>query len=507
MRKLTEPAPSEGITFPTGGDGRVSSLATGRAILADSVRETDPLLAARIEHTDDWRHGYLGPIKDSALAAAKHPESAVAMAAAGLASAHRRFHFSRDGQLGSLDTALNSAAQLGTATIRGRAAGETGFSVPYGGQRLFDGDLRRQLELWVQAGIAEPEFAASLNLLLDNPDWLDLSDLEIAVLGAGAEMAPTRSLLRWGATVHAVDLPQSATWSRLIAIARATSGTLHIPLARPEDDHAVVHPDEDHVIAELAGVDLLVETPEIAQWLARNDAPLILGSYAYADGAKHVRLSVAVDVIVEALGNAGKPIQLASLSSPTDVYLVPSQAVSESQRRWQTRGVNTVLQLPMRMARKFEPNYSAATAHIDDFHGLNDSLIGQQGPNYVLAKHLQRWRSLVARDQGKTVSINIAPMTRTQSVIKSRALKAGYRGAARFGIEVFEPATSTALMAGLLVHDLRNPNSASQPATPLRHPLELLSSNAIHSGLWRTAYAPRSVLTFAAMLGLFESRQ
>jgi hypothetical protein len=161
----------------------------------------------------------------------------------------------------------------------------------------------------------------------------------------------------------------------------------------------------------------------------------------------------------------------------------------------------------MRMARKFEPNYSAATASIDDQHGLNDSLIEQQGPNYVLAKHLQRWRALVAREQGSTVSFNIAPMTRTQSVIKSRALKAGYSGAARFGIEVFEPATSTALMAGLLVHDLRNPQSAAMPQTHLQHPLELLSSNAIHSGLWRTAYAPRSVLTFAAMIGLFESRQ
>ena len=507
MRNLTEPAPSEGITFPAGGDGRVSSLATGRAILADSVREVEPSLAARIEHTDDWRHGYLTPIKDSVLATALHPESAVAMATAGLTSAHRRFQFSRNGDLGPLSTALNSTDRLGTATIRGRAAGETGFSVPYGGQRLFDGDLRRQLDHWVQLGIAEPDFAASLHLLLDNPDWLDLSDLEFAVLGAGAEMAPTRSLLRWGATIHAVDLPVPATWARLIAIARATSGTLHLPLASPEEDHSVVHPDEDHVIAELAGVDLLTDTPEIAQWLARSDAPLILGSYAYADGAKHVRLSVAVDVLVEALRTAGRPPHLAYLASPTDVFLVPRAAVEESQRRWRARGVTTIWQLPMRMARKFEPNYSAATASVDDQHGLNDSLIEQQGPNYVLAKHLQRWRALVAREQGSTVSFNIAPMTRTQSVIKSRALKAGYSGAARFGIEVFEPATSTALMAGLLVHDLRNPQSAAMPQTHLQHPLELLSSNAIHSGLWRTAYAPRSVLTFAAMIGLFESRQ
>ena len=507
MRNLTEPSPSEGVTFPAGGDGRVSSLATGRAILADSVRATDPQLAARIEHTDDWRHGYLAPFSDAVLAAATHPNLAVDMAREGLTSAHRRFQFSRNGELGPIDTSRSDGDRLGTATIRGRAPGETGFSVPYGGQRLFGADLRHQLDRWVHDGIAEPEFAAALHLLLDHPQWLDLSDLQIAVMGAGAEMDPTRSLLRWGATVHAVDLPQAATWNRLIAIARATSGTLHIPLAAAEDDHPVVHPDEDHVIAELAGVDLLTDTPEIAQWLARGDGALALGSYAYADGARHVRLSVAVDAIVASLRKSGRPMQLAFLASPTDANMVPRAAVEESQRRWRARGVSTVLQLPMRMARKFEPNYSSQTANIGDDHGLNDSIIEQQGPNYILAKHLQRWRALVAQSEGCTVSINIAPMTRTQSVIKSRALKAGYSGAARFGIEVFEPATSTALMAGLLVHDLRNPKSASQPSTILQNPLQLISSNAMHSGLWRMAYAPRSVLSFAAMLGLFESRQ
>ena len=29
--------------------------------------------------------------------------------------------------------------------------------------------------------------------------------------------------------------------------------------------------------------------------------------------------------------------------------------------------------------------------------GVNDSLVPQQGPNYALAKRLQRWRATVAR--------------------------------------------------------------------------------------------------------------
>ena len=36
--------------------------------------------------------------------------------------------------------------------------------------------------------------------------------------------------------------------------------------------------------------------------------------------------------------------------------------------------------------------------------GVNDSLVPQQGPNYALAKRLQRWRATVAREAGIPVS-------------------------------------------------------------------------------------------------------
>ena len=79
------------------------------------------------------------------------------------------------------------------------------------------------------------------------------------------------------------------------------------------------------------------------------------------------------------------------------------------------------------------------------------ALVPQQGPNYALAKRLQRWRAIVARDAGSIVSINVAPPTRTRSVLKNRALAAAYASAHHFGVEVFEPATANTLMAALLV--------------------------------------------------------
>jgi hypothetical protein len=127
--------------------------------------------------------------------------------------------------------------------------------------------------------------------------------------------------------------------------------------------------------------------------------------------------------------------------------------------------------------------------------------VPQQGPNYALAKRLQRWRACVARAGGSTVSMNVAPPTRTRSVLKNRALAAAYAGAHRFGVEVFEPATSNVLMAALLVHDLQTGGGPVHP-----QPWQDEAYAAAHGGLWRCPYAPRSALGLAAVLGLGAAR-
>ncbi len=102
--------------------------------------------------------------------------------------------------------------------------------------------------------------------------------------------------------------------------------------------------------------------------------------------------------------------------------------------------------------------------------------------------------ALLAAADGGAVSANVAPPTRTRSVLRNRLLAAAYRGAGRFGVEVFEPATSSTLMAALLVHDLRT--------APTPTPADLLPTGAAHGGLWRTGYSPRSALGLAVLAGL-----
>ena len=128
-------------------------------------------------------------------------------------------------------------------------------------------------------------------------------------------------------------------------------------------------------------------------------------------------------------------------------------------------------------------------------------MVPQQGPNYALAKRLQRWRATVARRDGALVSMNVAPPTRTKSVVKNRALAAAYAGAHRFGVEVFEPATSNVLMAALLVHDLHTGGGPKH-----EHPWQDEAYAAAHGGLWRAPYAPRSALGLAALLGYGAAR-
>ena len=109
-----------------------------------------------------------------------------------------------------------------------RASPRPALTVPYRGSRLAGDDLRRQLDTWVADGVVEPSLREAVGAVLDHPEWLRLEGRTVVVLGAAAEMGPLRSLLRWGATVAAVDLPRPDLWARLLGDTRS----LRRPAAR-----------------------------------------------------------------------------------------------------------------------------------------------------------------------------------------------------------------------------------------------------------------------------------
>ena len=485
-----------GVVFPLGGDGRRSTTATGKAVWADAVREVDADLASRIEAERDWRSGYLARVVEVTVATTRTPEVGLAVARDGLASLMKRMRFERGDDSTSVPDAVAHPVgpALGTHRLTGEAPQVRELVVPYRGEHLRGDALLRQLDGWVTTGTMELSGADALRRVVAEPTWLDLRDRGFAVLGAGAELGPLGPLLAWGGHVCAVDLPDRRVWERLLTTARSGAGTLEMPL-RPGAT-------ADVDLAAGAGADLLVETPEVAHWLAAaaDRLPLTVGSYAYADGARHVQVAVASDAVVGHLLQARAGTSYAELATPTDAYAVPLEVVADARRRWDDRGWRGRLQAPLRALSRgalYAPAYGTTVRRDDGTEvGIADALVPQQGPNYSLAKRLQRWRAVAAQADGMLVSANVAPATRTRSVTNNRLLGAAYAGAQVFGVEVFAPETSRVLMAALLVHDLRTGPARSA------HPDDLFVQQAVHGGLWRMPYAPRSVLGLAAVRGL-----
>src|SRR5689334_14495887 len=184
--------------------GRRSSTDLGRAVVADALRVVDPVAAAAAEREADWRRGYLPHFRRLVEAGlADGGAAGYRIADAGLAALHARMRLSRDGADVPLAEAFRVAADRPLETVEVVGAGKTEreLSLPYRGEMLHGGALQRQLDAWVAAGTMEQSCAGAVREVAANPDWLDLSDQRLVVLGAAAEMGPVPAVLGWGGTV------------------------------------------------------------------------------------------------------------------------------------------------------------------------------------------------------------------------------------------------------------------------------------------------------------------
>jgi hypothetical protein len=492
---------AEGVVFPLSADGRRSTSALGRAVVADALRPVDPVGALGAEQETNWRSGYLIHFRRLVEAGLTSKAAALSVASDGLGSLHARMRVSWPaGAETGLDAMLAAPApaSFATVTVPGSGQRETELSLPYHGERLRGDALARQLQTWVSGGVIEPSCAEAVSEVAAHPEWLRLPGRTVIALGAGAEVGPLEVLLRWGARVAGVDLPSPPVWERVLSMARQGAGELLVPVNR--EAPAALRPGSgDEAIARWAGLNLVRQVPDAADWLAGLDGSLVLGNYVYADGGANVSVCAAADALTLRLQAARGDVALAFLATPTDVFAVPSDAVACSAGAYAARSRTAKLAgRPLRAVSRGRLLRRAYVPGADP--GISDTLVPQQGPNYALAKRLQRWRATVAREAGTTVSLNVAPPTRTRSVTKNRTLAAAYAGAHWFGAEVFEPATTRTLMAALLVHDLQ----ATRPAHA--HPWQDEAYAAAHGGLWRIAYAPRSALGLAALLGYAAAR-
>lgn len=236
-----------GIVFPE-ADGKRSSTPTAKATLAAALaagsNEEDALsIIAALQQDTKWRSSYVGHFTDQIKLALNDSEMAVASAAAGLHHIHSNMEWEADGAIIPFTKAMASCTKqslLAAHVVVGTGSLQAQLSVPYqkrtvtgipigDKKQLVGSDLLEQIHSWSETGACEPSVGAAVGAVLANSSWLDLSGKVFVVLGAGSAMGPLESLLTLGATVVAVDLQREKIWTRLIALARRTSGTLIVP--------------------------------------------------------------------------------------------------------------------------------------------------------------------------------------------------------------------------------------------------------------------------------------
>ena len=410
-----------GVVFPpddTGKPDSRSSLDAGKKVLAAALTavgsEEATAAAAAVLAEKNFRFGYAAHYEALVRAAVGSKKAAHASAKAGLQWMYDNFEFIADGKAHKITEALAAKTGAGgsssgaaastsfhTATIRGSDVDRADFRyvVPYDGPydphedltaqypkiQLETVSLNKQLDRWVEKGVMEVDAADAVRWTSTHFEEgkHNLRDCYFVLIGASSAMGPFPHLLRHGANVVAVDIPgrwgeaaRPTPWHMLIQQAKRSCGTMTFPVDKPQKDCA-----DDAALAAAAGGDLTTEPFDLANWLVKwvatvpADAKVVVGNYTYADGEKHVKVSLCADILIQALRKARPTCAVAFLSTPTDLHVVPELAAYKAKEmygaglRW--LGTEMFMHIVSR-GKWLQPNYLApAQVRVDPQPFLN----------------------------------------------------------------------------------------------------------------------------------------
>ena len=475
----------------------VRSTEFARKTLAAAAKDNRELFQ-NIMGAPDWRKWYIRLYAELAIEEGRSPASLSRMASAGLAEFNSHLH-TDSGQLLSEAVSEGFDADL----IEYVAISGKGTIEPIQVARN-SGSLENLATTWDEQGWAEPGLIESFRYLDQNPKLSLEGNLLFAVAGA-AEFAPTEHWLRWGGEVAVVARNNPATWTKLIAMARTSSGTMLVPVIR-QDRTTALSELSDQQLAQLAGLDMLQHFAEISSWMrqlySQAKSKFILGLYAYTPKVDHIRVQGVQESLASvAMQKFSKDkLVLSWLATPTDSTAGPAAIGHDQQARFSKRSSLHVIRDSflgiINAARAAKPKY------FDSESGeklmLIDASVQQQGPSYSFSKRTQRWRAYLAHYAGFRVSYQVSPPAKTNSVLRHKILRASYQGAPFFGVKPFDVDVAKSASAACLVRDVLDPNAYSNKDTTT----QLQCFSAIHGGLWRIAYRPKSVWIAATLIGL-----
>jgi hypothetical protein len=479
----------------TGADVRSTEFA--RQTLAAAAKDNWEL-SQNIVGAPDWRKWYIRLYAQLAIEESRSPEKLAKMATAGLNEFHAHLHTSSGEKLSAAVAKGFDSDLVETVVIRGSGSKKP---IVVAGH---SGPLATLAAKWDSNGWAEPGLIESFRFLDENPNLSLDGSLLFAVAGA-AEFAPTEQWLEWGGQAAVVARNNPKTWKRMIAMARASAGEMLVPVVR-QDKSVPLENLSDQELAQVAGLDMLEHYAEIASWMKqlsnKATSKFILGLYAYTPKVNHVRVQAVQETLADlAMKNFAKEkLVLSWLATPTDSTAGPAAIGHDQQARFSKRSSLHVIRDSflgiINAARAAKPKY------FDSESGeklmLIDASVQQQGPSYSFSKRTQRWRAYLAHYAGFRVSYQVSPPAKTNSVLRHKILRASYQGAPFFGVKPFDVDVAKSASAACLVRDVLDPNAYSNKDTTT----QLQCFSAIHGGLWRIAYRPKSVWIAATLIGL-----
>ena len=468
------------FTFIDAKGNTIGSTALGRQVILEALKN-DQSKQGIVSNLKSWRDDYLVAFRETAKAELANDQSAYEVAKSGLSCFENSIRTS-NGNL--LITEIKDAWRLNkdlVSTVVVQGVGVSKFVVP---------DATRE----VAEHLAEPQVLKALEGITNS----NIKDDLLIALAGGAEYSPARTWLDWGGVTAIVARNRKELWSELIARARSSSGTLYVPVLKSRTTKNIQELSDDE-LAEVAGLDLVEDYVAIAGWLsslARSETRrLVLGSYAYAPGVKHIEVQAVQHCLARVLTeNLPKSrVFLTWLATPTDSYAVSLDVLGDIKTRYFRRSFLTkvrdiVFGLRANNPEMFETDKGESLV-------LIDSTSSVQGPSYALAKRVQRWLAYEQIYADRGVAYLVSPPAKTYSVLSKKILKATYKGAPAFGLKPFETKKAVDLSAALLLSQLKSDKRVK--------PMDIYLDLAVHGGLWRLIYSPKSVWRAATIRGIF----
>lgn len=360
-------------------------------------------------------------------------------------------------------TELPTGAPLDLAEPAGaRGSGGWRPAVPFDGETFEGGDLGHVVDTLEQRHHVDREMGACLRRALarlDGDGRLDLTGERFALLGAGAEIAPTRHLLEAGATVLWCDVVEPPE-----DLLRAPGRLVH---ARGRSDLLSV---PDRVLGTVTR-------------FAEAEGPVHLGLFAYGPGrGREWRLTGAMNAIARRLPQGALRSVGLYVSPTSPLALTPEQAEVVTQRLAQPRLWQTALTATSGLTRNRSLGGGRAVA---------DVVVPIQGVSYQAAQWVEKRlaaEALAADRPDLRVSANVAPITETRS-LEHPVFRAAFRGAPAFGVQSFPAAFTRTLSALAYVEDVTGDDAA-------------VRAKHLHGGVFTLAYSLESAIRVAAARGL-----